>query len=136
VEITVRGVVVDNASGDAAVIRPALEAEGWHYVYSVRDELAHIPAQLTQRTNQLNFTTFRRTESEMSSAASEASSLVLRVNVRDRFGEYGLVGLAVAKAEGCRLHAMLRRLCRGALFPKGFVGCRRHAVARPIGRQQ
>jgi N-acetylglucosaminyl-diphospho-decaprenol L-rhamnosyltransferase len=28
-EITVRAIVVDNASGDAAVIRPALEAEGW-----------------------------------------------------------------------------------------------------------
>jgi N-acetylglucosaminyl-diphospho-decaprenol L-rhamnosyltransferase len=28
-EITVRAVVVDNASGDASVIRPALEAEGW-----------------------------------------------------------------------------------------------------------
>jgi N-acetylglucosaminyl-diphospho-decaprenol L-rhamnosyltransferase len=28
-EITVRAVVVDNASGDAAVIRSALEAEGW-----------------------------------------------------------------------------------------------------------
>jgi FkbH-like protein len=84
-------------------------------------------AQLTQRTNQFNFTTLRRTESEMRSAASEASSLVLRVNVRDRFGEYGLVGLVVAKTEGGRLlvdtlllscrvlgrgveHAMLRRL--------------------------
>jgi FkbH-like protein len=84
-------------------------------------------AQLTQRTNQFNFTTLRRTESEMRSAASEAGSVVLRVNVRDRFGEYGLVGLVVAKTEGCRLlvdtlllscrvlgrgveHAMLRRL--------------------------
>ena len=84
-------------------------------------------AQLTQRTNQFNFTTLRRTESEMRSAASEAGSLVLRVNVRDRFGEYGLVGLVVAKTEGasllvdtlllsCRVlgrgveHAMLRRL--------------------------
>jgi FkbH-like protein len=84
-------------------------------------------AQLTQRTNQFNFTTLRRTESEMRAAASEASSLVLRVNVRDRFGEYGLVGLVVAKTEGdsllvdtlllsCRVlgrgveHAMLRRL--------------------------
>jgi FkbH-like protein len=84
-------------------------------------------AQLTQRTNQFNFTTLRRTESEMRAAASEASSLVLRVNVRDRFGEYGLVGLVVAKTEGGRLlvdtlllscrvlgrgveHAMLRRL--------------------------
>jgi FkbH-like protein len=84
-------------------------------------------AQLTQRTNQFNFTTLRRTESEIRSAASEAGSSVLRVRVRDRFGEYGLVGLVVAKAEGCRLlvdtlllscrvlgrgveHAMLRRL--------------------------
>ena len=84
-------------------------------------------AQLTQRTNQFNFTTLRRTESEMRSATSEAGSLVLRVNVRDRFGEYGLVGLVVAKTEGgsllvdtlllsCRVlgrgveHAMLRRL--------------------------
>jgi FkbH-like protein len=84
-------------------------------------------AQLTQRTNQFNFTTVRRTESEMRSVASEARSLVLRVNVRDRFGEYGLVGLVVAKNDGSRLvvdtlllscrvlgrgveHAMLRRL--------------------------
>jgi FkbH-like protein len=84
-------------------------------------------AQLTQRTNQFNFTTLRRTESEIRAAASEAGSSVLRVRVRDRFGEYGLVGLVVAKAEGCRLlvdtlllscrvlgrgveHAMLRRL--------------------------
>jgi FkbH-like protein len=84
-------------------------------------------AQLTQRTNQFNFTTLRRTESEMRSAAAEAGSSVLRVNVRDRFGDYGLVGLVVAKTQGCTLlvdtlllscrvlgrgveHAMLRRL--------------------------
>ncbi len=84
-------------------------------------------AQLTQRTNQFNFTTLRRTESEMRTAASQAESLVLRVNVRDRFGDYGLVGVVVAKTEGrsllvdtlllsCRVlgrgveHAMLRRL--------------------------
>jgi FkbH-like protein len=92
----------------------------------IEDEWPRV-AQLTQRTNQFNFTTLRRTESEMRSAASEPSSLVLRVNVRDRFGEYGLVGVVVAKTEGCRLlvdtlllscrvlgrgveHAMLRRL--------------------------
>lgn len=84
-------------------------------------------AQLTQRTNQFNFTTLRRTESELRATASEAGSWVLRVSVRDRFGDYGIVGLAVAKTEGSRLlvdtlllscrvlgrgveHAMLRRL--------------------------
>ena len=40
-------------------------------------------AQLTQRTNQFNFTTLRRTESEIRSAASEAGSSVLRVRVRE-----------------------------------------------------
>jgi len=83
-------------------------------------------AQLTQRTNQFNFTTARRNELEMR-AAVDSGSLVLRVNVRDRFGDYGLVGLMVANTrEGnlvvdtlllsCRVlgrgaeHAMLRRL--------------------------
>jgi FkbH-like protein len=83
-------------------------------------------AQLTQRTNQFNFTTVRRTEFEMRAAAA-AGSHVLRVNVRDRFGDYGLVGLMNADTrEGdlvvdtlllsCRVlgrgveHAMLRRL--------------------------
>jgi FkbH-like protein len=83
-------------------------------------------AQLTQRTNQFNFTTVRRTEPEM--RASQASgSVVLRVNVSDRFGDYGLVGLIIAVARdsdlvvdtlllSCRVlgrgveHAMLARL--------------------------
>jgi len=88
-------------------------------------------AQLTQRTNQFNFTTLRRTELDMRSAAA-GGSLVLRVNVRDRFGDYGLVGLMLADArEGnlvvdtlllsCRVlgrgveHAMVRRLGEFAL---------------------
>jgi FkbH-like protein len=83
-------------------------------------------AQLTQRTNQFNFTTLRRTEPEIR-AAQLSGSLILRVNVKDRFGDYGLVGLMVANSANdsllvdtlllsCRVlgrgveHAMLRRL--------------------------
>ncbi len=83
-------------------------------------------AQLTQRTNQFNFTTVRRTEPEMRACAA-GGSLVLRVNVSDRFGDYGLVGVIVAGVSenavavdtlllSCRVlgrgveHAMLRRL--------------------------
>jgi FkbH-like protein len=83
-------------------------------------------AQLTQRTNQFNFTTRRRNESELR-AARQSGSEVLRVNVRDRFGDYGLVGVMVSVPEGdaltvdtlllsCRVlgrgveHAMLRKL--------------------------
>ncbi len=51
-------------------------------------------AQLTQRTNQFNFTTVRRSESELRRLAGEGLDC-LRVCVRDRFGDYGLVGLII-----------------------------------------
>jgi len=56
-------------------------------------------AQLTHRTNQFNFTTLRRSEAEMRAAAA-AGANVLAVRVRDRFGDYGLVGVVVADAVG------------------------------------
>jgi FkbH-like protein len=52
-------------------------------------------AQLSQRTNQFNFTTVRRNESDMR-ALVDSGKLVLRVKVSDRFGDYGLVGLVIA----------------------------------------
>ena len=55
-------------------------------------------AQLTQRTNQFNFTTVRRTETELRSLVCHApgeQGSVLRVRVSDRFGDYGLVGLVI-----------------------------------------
>jgi amino acid adenylation domain-containing protein/FkbH-like protein len=55
-------------------------------------------AQLTQRTNQFNFTTIRRTEAEIQQLANSAT--VLAVTVSDRFGDYGLVGVATAEPRG------------------------------------
>ncbi len=83
-------------------------------------------AQLTQRTNQFNFLTGRRTEAELRARAVDGES-VLRVRVKDRFGDYGLVGVIETHREAdslsvdnlmlsCRVlgrgveHAMLRRL--------------------------
>jgi FkbH-like protein len=83
-------------------------------------------AQLTQRTNQFNFTTVRRTEAEVR-ALPRSGFTVLRVKVRDRFGDYGLVGLIITEISSdilrvdtfllsCRVlgrgveHAMVRRL--------------------------
>jgi len=54
-------------------------------------------AQLTQRTNQFNFTTQRRTESELQTLARTAETLT--VSVRDRFGDYGLVGVIIYRRE-------------------------------------
>jgi thioesterase domain-containing protein len=51
-------------------------------------------SQLTQRTNQFNFTTRRRGEPEMRALGEGAT--VQAVRVSDRFGDYGLVGLVIA----------------------------------------
>jgi amino acid adenylation domain-containing protein/FkbH-like protein len=52
-------------------------------------------AQLTQRTNQFNLTTIRRTEAEIQRL--NGASTVLTVSVSDRFGDYGLVGVMVCE---------------------------------------
>ena len=54
-------------------------------------------AQLTQRTNQFNCTTRRRSEAEVRDLPREYQTRV--VSVRDRFGDYGLVGLMIWKFE-------------------------------------
>ena len=52
-------------------------------------------AQLTQRTNQMNFTTVRRSEAEMHALAQTGEAECLAVRVSDRFGSYGLAGLTI-----------------------------------------
>ena len=49
-------------------------------------------SQLTQRTNQLNFTTIRRSEGEIQQLCKSGKLECLTVEVKDRFGDYGLVG--------------------------------------------
>jgi FkbH-like protein len=56
-------------------------------------------AQLTQRTNQFNATSVRRTEAGLSALAVGPLTRVMTVRVRDRFGDYGLVGLMIVSAE-------------------------------------
>jgi amino acid adenylation domain-containing protein/FkbH-like protein len=58
-------------------------------------------SQLTHRTNQFNCTTVRRSESEMRALMGGAD--IWTVSVRDRFGDYGLVGVMIAQANGERL---------------------------------
>src|SRR6185437_14603052 len=55
-------------------------------------------AQLTQRTNQFNLTTIRRTEAEVQQLTGDA--IVLTITVSDRFGDYGLVGVAICEPRG------------------------------------
>jgi FkbH-like protein len=58
------------------------------------EELSRV-AQLTQRTNQFNTTTIRRTEQEIQHLLNNCDAQCLVTNVRDRFGDYGLVGAVI-----------------------------------------
>jgi FkbH-like protein len=55
-------------------------------------------AQLTQRTNQFNLTTIRRTEPDIQSL-SEAGYETYTADISDRFGDYGVTGVIIAKAQ-------------------------------------
>jgi len=59
-------------------------------------------AQLTQRTNQMNVTMVRRSEAEILALAG-ARLECLAVEVRDRFGSYGLTGAMIFGAKDGRL---------------------------------
>jgi amino acid adenylation domain-containing protein/FkbH-like protein len=56
-------------------------------------DLARV-AQLTERTNQFNFKTIRRTQAEIERLCA-AGSECLAVDLKDRFGDYGLVGVLI-----------------------------------------
>jgi FkbH-like protein len=57
-------------------------------------------AQLTQKTNQFNLTTRRYTEQQLAALAADPLWSVDAVTVRDRFGDSGIVGVAITRAEG------------------------------------
>lgn len=52
-------------------------------------------AQLTQRTNQFNFSTIRRSEAEMQALSCSDTHECFTAVVSDRFGEYGLTGVLI-----------------------------------------
>ena len=59
-------------------------------------------AQLTQRTNQMNATSIRRTEAEILEL-ERSGATCLAVEVKDRFGNYGLTGAAIFRVAGAAL---------------------------------
>ncbi len=56
-------------------------------------------SQLTQRTNQFNFTTARRSGGEIQALCQVGESECLVVKVSDRFGDYGLVGVMIFRTD-------------------------------------
>ena len=66
-------------------------------------------AQLTQKTNQFNLTTRRFTEQQLLEIANTPNQQVMTIRVRDRFGDHGLVGVAITRDEYdvCEIEAFL-----------------------------
>lgn len=57
-------------------------------------------SQLTQKTNQFNLTTRRYTEPQVAEMAKRPDWHIFSIKVRDRFGDHGLVGVAITHDEG------------------------------------
>lgn len=55
--------------------------------------------QLVNKTNQFNLTTVRRSEAEVASLLDDPGASVYAFSVDDRFGEYGIVGVVVARLD-------------------------------------
>jgi FkbH-like protein len=66
-------------------------------------------AQLTQKTNQFNLTTRRYTEPQIAEMAKHPEWHIFSIRVRDRFGDHGLVGVAIAhdEADQCEVDTFL-----------------------------
>lgn len=71
-------------------------------------------AQLTQRSNQFNLRTVRYTEGEIDQIADSPDHIPLYFMLKDRFGDYGLVGIMIVK----------RRSDRTAFVDTWLMSCR------------
>lgn len=61
-------------------------------------------AQLTQKTNQYNLTTLRYSEAELSARLADPDWIVSVIGIGDRFGDHGIVGVVMARAQEDGLH--------------------------------
>jgi FkbH-like protein len=101
------------------------------------DQLARV-CQLTQRTNQFNCTTRRRSEADIQKLLDTAQ--ILTISVRDRFGDYGLTGLVVYQLHKSALEVDSFLLSCRVLAAESSIACwpprRNRLRARPrLGRR-
>jgi FkbH-like protein len=97
--------------------------------------------QLLAKTNQFNLTTRRRSAAEVEEFAAAKGGQAIVVRVRDRFGDAGVVGLALARNQGdsCHIDSLLlscRVIGRGietALLAYLGENARRTGASRLVG---
>jgi FkbH-like protein len=82
-------------------------------VFEVQKQHLSRVTQLINKSNQFNLTTIRRTQDEIEALANASSTMVLGMNVRDKYGSYGLVGVAILEqAAGTGIIDTLLMSCR------------------------
>jgi FkbH-like protein len=90
-------------------------------------------AQLTQKTNQFNLTTRRYSESQIAEMAKQPEWHIFSIRVRDRFGDHGLVGVAIAHDQGdqCEVDTFLLS-CRviGRTVETALLSCIAESAAQ------
>lgn len=57
-------------------------------------------SQLINKSNQFNLTTRRRTEAEVSALIDDPSYSAFSMRLKDRFGDHGLIAIAIGRADG------------------------------------
>jgi FkbH-like protein len=99
--------------------------------------------QLVNKTNQFNLTTRRYTDAEIAGLASDPAAFTLQVRLEDRFGDLGMIGAVVCRAEegaaweidtwlmSCRV---LGRRVEEAVLARLVEEARRGGVKRLLGR--
>jgi FkbH-like protein len=67
----------------------------------VKNDKTHMPriAQLTQKTNQFNLSTFRYTENQINQFIEDKKYDVYAMFVKDKFGDNGLTGVCIVKED-------------------------------------
>lgn len=93
---------------------------------SVNAETLARVSQLTQKTNQFNLSTRRYNEAEISALATAPDASVLWMRVSDRFGDNGLIAVAILRFKNsvCDIDTFLMS-CRviGRGVETGFLAC-------------
>ncbi|MCI0486185.1 MAG: HAD-IIIC family phosphatase [Blastocatellia bacterium] len=111
-------------------------------VFEVTRETLSRVAQLTQKTNQFNMTTRRYSEQQIAEMAASPDWRVYSMRARDRFGDNGLVGVAITRFEEsvCEIDTFLlscrvigRRL-ETALLASVAEHARAEGARRLVGR--
>lgn len=96
-------------------------------IRKLKEEDVQRAAELTQKTNQFNFTTLRLTEAEVRARMNDANYSVYIASVEDRFGDYGKVLLAFVRKDYINKTAEFENVlmsCRvfGRYLEDQFVG--------------